>query len=49
MPRGDGGAGVALVSLGAVAIEMMVSARYGYHRDELYFLAAGRRPCAAST
>ena len=34
-------AGIALIATAAVALEMAVSARYGYHRDELYFLAAG--------
>ncbi|HQU26033.1 MAG TPA: glycosyltransferase family 39 protein [Acidimicrobiales bacterium] len=40
--RGD--LGVALILLGGVALEMAVSARYGYHRDELYFLVAGQHP-----
>jgi hypothetical protein len=34
-------AGIALIAAGAVAVEMAVSARYGYTRDELYFLSAG--------
>jgi hypothetical protein len=33
--------GIALIAIGAFAVEMAVSARYGYVRDELYFLAAG--------
>lgn len=33
--------GIALVALGAFAVEMAVSGRYGYLRDELYFLALG--------
>ena len=36
--------GVFIVAALAFAVEMAVSARYGYHRDELYFLAAGRHP-----
>jgi hypothetical protein len=31
------------VAIGAVALELAVSPLYGYQRDELYFLAAGRR------
>jgi Dolichyl-phosphate-mannose-protein mannosyltransferase len=30
------------IALGAVALELAVSSRYGYHRDELYFLECGR-------
>jgi hypothetical protein len=33
--------GVAVIAAAAFAVEMAVSARYGYARDELYFLAAG--------
>jgi hypothetical protein len=33
--------GIALIAMGAFAVQMAVSARYGYVRDELYFLAAG--------
>ncbi len=36
--------GVIIVAAAAFAVEMAVSARYGYHRDELYFLEAGRHP-----
>ena len=36
--------GVIMVAAVAFAVEMAVSARYGYHRDELYFLEAGRHP-----
>lgn len=35
---------IALIAAVAFAVEMAVSARYGYHRDELYFLAAGQHP-----
>src|SRR5208283_5118114 len=31
--------GIALIAAAAVAVEMAVSARYGYVRDELYFLS----------
>jgi hypothetical protein len=34
--------GIAIVAAAAFGVEMAVSARYGYHRDELYFLEAGR-------
>ncbi len=34
--------GIALIAVAAVAVEMAVSARYGYVRDELYFLSAGQ-------
>ena len=36
--------GVIIVAAAAFAVEMAVSARYGYHRDELYFLEAGQHP-----
>jgi len=35
-------AGIALIAAVAFAVEMAVGARYGYARDELYFLSAGR-------
>jgi Dolichyl-phosphate-mannose-protein mannosyltransferase len=34
--------GIALIAAAAFGVEMAVSARYGYVRDELYFLAAGK-------
>jgi 4-amino-4-deoxy-L-arabinose transferase-like glycosyltransferase len=34
--------GIALIAAAAVALEVAVSARYGYVRDELYFLSAGK-------
>jgi 4-amino-4-deoxy-L-arabinose transferase-like glycosyltransferase len=36
--------GIALIAVAAVAVEMAVSGRYGYVRDELYFLSAGHHP-----
>jgi hypothetical protein len=35
---------IALIAAVATGVELAVSARYGYHRDELYFLAAGQHP-----
>ncbi len=35
--------GVWLVTGGVVTTLLLLSSRYGFHRDELYFLAAGRR------
>jgi hypothetical protein len=34
--------GITVIAAAAFAVEMAVSARYGYVRDELYFLAAGQ-------
>jgi len=36
--------GIAIIAAAAFGTEMAVSARYGYVRDELYFLAAGHHP-----
>src|SRR5215813_8970712 len=36
--------GVGVIATAAFGIEMAVSARYGYHRDELYFMQAGQHP-----
>jgi hypothetical protein len=41
-PHGTPWAGIAVIAAAALAAEMAVSARYGYVRDELYFLSAGR-------
>jgi 4-amino-4-deoxy-L-arabinose transferase-like glycosyltransferase len=34
--------GVAWIAIGFVALELTVAPRYGFHRDELYFLACAR-------
>jgi hypothetical protein len=41
-PRGTPWAGIAVIAAAAFVAEMAISARYGYVRDELYFLSAGR-------
>src|SRR5215510_11390442 len=40
-PGGTPWRGIAIIAVAAFAVEMAVSARYGYVRDELYFLSAG--------
>ena len=40
--RGTPWRGIAIIAVAAFVAEMAVSARYGYVRDELYFLSAGR-------
>ena len=42
MPAPVAWRGVGAIAGGLVALLVAVSGRYGYHRDELYFLAAGR-------
>jgi Dolichyl-phosphate-mannose-protein mannosyltransferase len=41
-PAGSPWLGIAVVAAVAFGLEMAISARYGYVRDELYFLAAGQ-------
>jgi hypothetical protein len=43
-PRRTSWLSVGIVAAAAFGVEMAVSARYGYHRDELYFLRAGQHP-----
>jgi hypothetical protein len=44
LPGAEPGGWIAVIAAAAFAVELAVSARYGYHRDELYFLAAGQHP-----
>lgn len=44
--RGAPRLGITLIATAAFAAEMAVSGRYGYVRDELYFLTAGHHPAA---
>src|SRR5713101_8483491 len=41
-PGGTPWRGIAIIAVAAFGAEMAVSARYGYVRDELYFLSAGQ-------
>jgi 4-amino-4-deoxy-L-arabinose transferase-like glycosyltransferase len=41
-PGGTPWLGIAIIAVAAFVAEMAVSARYGYVRDELYFLSAGQ-------
>ena len=43
-PRRTPRLGIGIIAVAAFGIELAVSARYGYVRDELYFLAAGHHP-----
>jgi hypothetical protein len=42
LPQATPWRGIAIIALAAFCLEMAVSARYGYVRDELYFLSAGQ-------
>src|SRR5450755_932711 len=44
LPGAEPAGWIAVIAAAAFAVELAVSARYGYHRDELYFLAAGQHP-----
>jgi hypothetical protein len=45
-PKAEAGLarGVWAVAAAVLAVELLVSGRYGFHRDELYFIVAGRHP-----
>ena len=44
MLRSHPGRGIALVAVTTVIILLAFAHRYGYHRDELYFIAIGQQP-----